>query len=540
MNHNVTAPRLGTVAMLCSAALLALASSAASAAAPQTRYIVGYKAGADNDASAAVIRARGQVKRKIRGMNAMSVELAPEQAEALRADDNVAYVEADVPRYLPSMEMDPDYASSTELDAAANPASGKSYYLGQTIPYGIRMTQADQLPNGGSKAGNRKICIIDSGYDRSHEDLNDNGTVTGEYDPGTGWWHTDENSHGTHVAGTIAALNNNGTGVVGVIPNRQLRLHIVKVFGADGWAYSSELADAANRCGDAGANIISMSLSGPAPSRTEQAAFDALAARGILSFAASSNAGTTAPRWPAGYQSVVSVGALDSDKKWATFSNYNPKVELSAPGVNVLSTVPMGTALVSSLIVGASSYEVGAVTNAARGTVTAPLADFGFGGTINPAMAGKVCLISRGAGLAFGVKVANCQASGGVGAVLYNNVAGSLSPTLGDTVTNIPTVAASLAQGQAMLGQLGQQATVSVKMGNYAYFNGTSMATPHAAAVAALVWSYFPNCNAAQIRSTLAKSAEDLGTAGRDDKYGYGLVKAKAAYDRIAAMGCGN
>ena len=525
--------------MLCSAAVLGLASSTASAA-PQARYIVGFKAGADNDANAAVIRARGNVKRKIRGMNAMSVELVPEQVAALRDDKNVSYVEVDPPRYLPSMEMRPDYAAPTDIGAAANPASGKAYYLGQVVPYGITMTQADQLPNSGSKTGNRKICIIDSGYDRSHEDLNDNGTVTGEYDPGTGWWYTDENSHGTHVAGTIAALNNNGVGVVGVIPNRQLKLHIVKVFGADGWAYSSELADAANRCADAGANIISMSLSGPEPSSTEQATFDALAAKGILSFAASSNAGTTAPRWPAGYQSVVSVGALDSNKNWATFSNYNPKVELSAPGVRVLSTVPMGTALVSSLTVGAKPYEVGSVTGSPRATVTAPLADFGFGGTVDPAMAGKVCLISRGAGLAFGVKVANCQASGGVGAVLYNNVAGSLNPTLGDTVTTIPSVAASQAEGTAMLAQLGQSATVSVKVGNYAYFDGTSMATPHAAAVAALVWSYFPKCSAAQIRNTLAKSAEDLGAAGRDDKYGYGLVRARAAYDRIAAMGCNN
>lgn len=538
MNHKINALPVRTLAMLCSVAVLGLAASAASAA-PPVRYIVGFKAGADTNASAAVIRARGNVKRKISGMNAMSVELPGSAVETLRADKNVSYVEIDPPRYLPSMEMSPEYTSATERGAAANPASGKSYYLGQDVPYGIGMVQADQLPNGGAKAGNRKICIIDSGYDRNHEDLNNNGTVTGEFDAGTGWWNTDENGHGTHVAGTIAAVNNNGVGVVGVIPNRQLRLHIVKVFGADGWAYSSELADAANKCGAAGANIISMSLSGPEPSDTEQAAFDALAAKGILSVAASSNAGTEAPRWPAGYQSVVSVGALDSDKNWASFSNFNPKVELSAPGVQVLSTVPMGSALIVSLKVGASSYAVSSVTGAPYGTVTAPLADFGIGDVINPAMAGKVCLIKRGA-IAFGAKVANCQASGGVGAVLFNNVAGALSPTLGTTVTTIPSVAASLAEGTSMLGQLGQPATVTVKAGNYAYFNGTSMATPHVAAVAGLVWSYFPSCSAAQIRNTLVKSAQDLGAPGRDVKYGHGLVQAKDAYNRLATMGCNN
>lgn len=537
MNHKITALPVRTLAVLCSFAVLGMASSAASAA--PTRYIVGFKAGADTSAGAAVVKARGQVKRKIRGMNAMSVELAPEQVEAVRADANVSYVEIDPPRYFPEMEMSAEYTSSTERSAAANPSSGKSYHAGQVVPYGIRMVQADQLPSDAAKTGNRKICIIDSGYDRNHEDLNSSGTVSGEYDSGTGWWSSDENGHGTHVAGTIAALNNSGVGVVGVIPTQKLKLHIVKVFGAGGWAYSSELADAANQCGDAKADIISMSLSGPAPSTTEQAAFDALAAKGILSVAASSNAGTTASRWPAGYQSVVSVGALDSNKNWASFSNYNPKVELSAPGVRVLSTVPMGTALVSSLTVGATSYAVGSVTGSPRGTATAPLADFGIGAAVNPAMAGKVCLIARGA-IAFGAKVANCEASGGVGAIIYNNVPGSLNPTLGTTVTTIPSVAASQAEGTAMLAQLGQSATVSVQVGNYAYFDGTSMATPHVAAVAGLVWSYFPMCTAAQIRSTLAKSAEDLGAAGRDDKYGYGLVKAKAAYDRIATYGCNN
>jgi subtilisin family serine protease len=136
--------------------------------------------------------------------------------------------------------------------------------------------------------------------------------------------------------------------------------------------------------------------------------------------------------------------------------------------------------------------------------------------------------------------VSNCQASGGVGAVVYNNVAGGFGGTLGTTVTTIPSVTASDTEGAAMKQQLGQTATITVKASNYAYYDGTSMATPHVSAVAALVWSYFPNCTASQLRSSLDKSAEDLGTAGRDTKFGYGLVRAKAAYDRIATLGCGN
>jgi subtilisin family serine protease len=87
--------------------------------------------------------------------------------------------------------------------------------------------------------------------------------------------------------------------------------------------------------------------------------------------------------------------------------------------------------------------------------------------------------------------------------------------------------------------QLGQTANVSVTATNYAFYDGTSMATPHVSAVAALVWSYFPSCTAAQMRTSLDNSAMDLGAAGRDVKFGYGLVQAKAAYDRIASKGCG-
>ncbi|MES3024696.1 MAG: S8 family serine peptidase [Pseudomonadota bacterium] len=279
-------------------------------------------------------------------------------------------------------------------------------------------------------------------------------------------------------------------------------------------------------------NIISMSLSGPPPSQTEQEDFHALAAKGVLSIAASSNAGTT---------SVVSVGALDVNKQWAAFSNFSPKVELSAPGVAVLSTVPLGFATRSELRIGAVNYVPGAMTGSPRAVGSAPLANFGLGGATDPAVAGKVCLIQRGGGIAFGVKVANCQASGGVGAVVFNSAGGaSFTGTLGTTVTAIPSVTASAAEGAAMLAQLGQNASVTVRAYNYDAFNGTSMATPHLAAVAALVRSYFPMCSAAQIRSTLGKSAQDLGPVGRDVKYGHGLVQARAAYDRLHTYGCKN
>ena len=508
------------VKMACAAAALGVAGHAA-AGADTTRVIVAFKPGKAADVHAAVTAAKGAVKHEIFGMDAMAIEVPTQALNGLAHNPNVEYVEEDVKR---------------KLFAGTTASTGTPYQLGQLVPWGIKAVQADLL--AAASTGNRKVCIIDSGYDRSHEDLSGN-IVTGEYDSGTGWWYTDENHHGTHVAGTIAGINNSGVGVVGVTPNRKLNLHIVKVFGADGWAYSSTLATAANKCAAAKANVVSMSLGGASSSRTEQRAFDSLQSAGILSIAAAGNDGNTVVSYPAGYTSVMSVAAVDESLTWASFSQYNSKVEIAGPGVNVLSTVPMGAGAEPTLSVGGTAYTPGAMDGSPKTSATGPLADFGLGDTVNTAMAGKVCLIQRGT-VDFATKVSNCKASGGVGAVVYNNAAGGFGGTLGTTVTTIPSVTASDTQGAALKAQLGASATVAVKATNYSFYDGTSMATPHVSAVAALVWSYFPTCTGTQMRASLTKSAKDLNAAGRDVYTGYGLVQAKAAYDRIKSLGCGN
>ena len=507
--------------LLAATAALAIGVVPAQASSDTVRVIVAFKPGAAAAVRGAVSTARGSVQLEIFGMDAMAVEVPTRALAGLARNPNVEYVEEDAKRYPL---------------AGTSPSDGSPYTLGQLVPYGIPMVQADLLPD--SNASNRKVCIIDSGYDRAHEDLAQNA-VTGENDSGTGNWYEDQNHHGTHVAGTIAAINNSGVGIVGVAPNKQLKLHIIKVFDAAGWAYSSTLAAAANKCGAAGANVISMSLGGSRLVKTEERAFNTLYNNNVLSIAAAGNAGTTAKSYPAAYASVVSVAAVDESRAWATFSQYNSDVEIAGPGVNVLSTVPMGTGKRSSLTVGSSTYDPGSMDGSPTATATAPLADFGIGDGLNASVSGKVCLIARGT-IDFATKVSNCQTSGGVGAVVYNNAAGGFGGTLGTTVTTIPSVSASDTEGAAMKLQLGQSATVSVAAWNYAFFDGTSMATPHVSAVAALVWSRNMGCTAAQLRNSLNKSAQDLGPAGRDTKFGFGLVQAKVAHDRITSLGCGN
>jgi len=500
------------IQIACAVLLGAFLCSVAAAAPDTDRYIIKYQNGKADQVRAA-LKARGaEIARELPSHDAMAARMPASAASGIERNPNVEYVEVDQKRYMVS-----------HLDGA------------QEQPYGIAMVQADQVSD--AAANNRTICIIDSGYDSAHPDLSGNN-VTGSSDPGgAGLWYDDGSHHGTHVGGTISALSN-GIGVVGVLGSGNVKLHIVKVFGNDGtWAYSSDLVAALDVCQSNGANVVSMSLGGTFKSRFEDVAFAQAYNAGVLSIAAAGNDGNTRKSYPASYDSVVSVAAIDSNKMIADFSQQNSAVELAAPGVNVLSTVPVGTGTESTVDVSGTGYDSNAMEDSPIASGTGALVDCGLGDSVCTGAAGAVCLIQRGT-ITFADKVLNCQNGGGTAAIIYNNVSGALLGTLGGVATAIPSVGVSQADGQAMLGQLGQGATVTVATSNYAYFDGTSMATPHTSGVATLVWSTHPECTNAEIRAILDSTAEDLGAAGRDPAYGYGLVQARAAVDYIDANGC--
>jgi serine protease len=444
----------------------------------------------------------------------ITAELQASDALALSLDANVEYVEEDLQRR----------------------------FMAQSAPYGIGMVQADQVDDSvaSANAGGKKICVIDSGLDLPHEDMGaQGGTITGTNDSGTGNWHDQGGPHGTHVAGTIAALNN-GIGVRGVI-GTDPSMHIIKVFNAAGWGYSSDLVNAINTCVTNGSDVINMSLGGTGSSISEkngiQAAYDA----GVLLIAAAGNDGvatstTDVESYPASYDSVMSVAAIDSNKALADFSQKNSQVEISGPGVDVYSTYPQGTGSVVEVSVAGTGYTANAMEN--QGSATAALYNFSTGESIDSGAAGNICLIARG-NISFYDKVKACQDSGGVGAIIYNNVAGSFGGTLGTSnATNIPGVTVSDTDGAAMLNNIGLSASINIGAGNYGKMSGTSMASPHVAGVAALVWSHHPTCTNVEIRNVLNASAQDLGANGRDVKFGYGLAQTKDAIDYITANGC--
>lgn len=413
----------------------------------------------------------------------------------------------------------------------------------QITPYAVYQAQADQVtfdPNAGMK-----VCVIDSGLDDSNPDFVWSN-ITGDNDPGTGNWFDNGGPHGTHVAGTIGAADNS-YGVVGMAPG--VDMHIIKVFNAEGWGYSSDLAQAAQLCSQAGANVINMSLGGGGANSTEESAFESFVADGGLVVAAAGNDGNDVRSYPAGYPAVMMIGANDGDDNIASFSQYPSCttgrgkrqttdeeicVEVTAGGVGTLSTYPAGGATLASMSADGQGVEASAMENS--GSASAGTYFMGIGDSVDTGAAGKVCMIDRGS-ISFYDKVANCEDSGGVGAVVINNEPGMLYGTLGETNdTSIPTVGATQEDRSTLLAA----ATVSIDIGasDYGYMDGTSMATPAVAGVAALVWSNHSQCTGTEIREALKATARDSGTAGKDVYFGYGIVQAADASAYLTANGC--
>ncbi len=257
--------------------------------------------------------------------------LTEAEVSSLGSDDNVASVEEDQPAWALSL-----------TDALL--VEGQPAPQAETIPAGVSQVKAP-LAWDGSRGKAINVAILDTGIDGKHPDLAPNFR-------GGASFIDDENStddfhgHGTHCAGTVAAAIN-GLGVVGVAPAASL--YAVKVLNRNGsGSYSSIIAGIDWSVNKKRMHVVSMSLGGSGDSNALktmcQSAFDA----GVLLVAAAGNAGPppagskSSVRYPALYDSVIAVSAIGSDNTLASFSSRGPKIELCAPGVQILSTAPGG------------------------------------------------------------------------------------------------------------------------------------------------------------------------------------------------------
>lgn len=519
-----------------------IASSAAQSADPisgvvEQRYIIKYRQPAENlmkstnDSGFDSVSARQKleqsgidVKLELTQQHSIAAILTDQMINELLTDQNIVSIERDVTRKFLSIWED------TAGDAN----------LMQLIPYAIAQSQAQEL----TLQDGQKVCVIDSGIAGSDGEtggFNDDfvwDNITGVDDSGTGSWNADGGPHGTHVAGTVGAADN-GFGVIGMAPG--VPMHIVKVFNNIGWGYSSDLAFAAEKCSEAGATIITMSLGGGGASSVEESAFDTFTENGGLVLAAAGNDANDVRSYPAGYDSVMMIGANDGDNNIASFSQFpscngeqTDCVEVTAGGVNTLSTFPSGASTSAGLTADDVGYAVTAMENS--GSANGETYEMGIGDAVDVGADGKICMIDRGVET-FHDKTKNCEDSGGIGAVIINNVAGSFSGTLGDdNTTTIPVVGAAFEDRDSLIGA--SNISISVGASNYGLLSGTSMATPAVAGVAALVWSNFPFCTGTEIRHALKETAEDSGEVGHDVYFGNGIVKAKAASDYLANNGC--
>jgi len=208
----------------------------------------------------------------------------------------------------------------------------------QTVPWGVERIGAPkawQMATGEKV----KVAVLDTGLDASHPDLaaNVRGTKNIKF---PGWRAGDGSGHGTHVAGTIAALNNN-FGVVGVAP--RAGIYGVKIFNRMGNGYISDIVAGLDWALQNKMQVINMSFGTTRPSKALEEAVGKCVQAGMVLVAAAGNEGKdNSFMYPARYPGVIAVSAIDQQDKLASFSSRGPEVIVAAPGVDVLSTYPGG------------------------------------------------------------------------------------------------------------------------------------------------------------------------------------------------------
>jgi len=343
------------------------------------KVLIGFKEKPGAAQQAMVKGVGGKIKYTYNLIPAIAASVPEGAIEALKKNPNITNVELD------SMV----YALDAELDDS----------------WGVKRIGAGLVHADGNKGTDVNIAIIDSGIDYNHPDLDANYAggydfVNGDEDP------MDDNGHGTHVAGTVAA-EDNGFGVVGVAP--EAKLYALKVLNEEGVGYVSDVVYAIQWSTVNGIKVINMSLGGRKNIYLEWACNLAYYSDGLLLVAAAGNGGSVI--YPAAYSSVIAVSATDEYDNLASFSSTGKQVELAAPGVDINSTLP------------------------------------------------------------------------------GNNY----SDDSGET------------------------------------WSGTSMASPHVAGTAALVWVANSSWSNEVVRAQLQDTADDLGAVGWDSEFGYGLVNAAEA-----------
>jgi subtilisin family serine protease len=444
----------------------------------------------------------------------------------LSANPQVESVEPNYLRWVSgSVPNDASFSRLWALQNTGQSVNGTAGSAGADIGFVSAWSMAQ------SSASPVVVAVIDTGVDYTHPDLassmwtnpgeaaansvddDGNGYVddTYGYDFNAGSGSPfDSGLHGSHVSGTIAAAANNLVGVIGV--NYQAKIMALKV-SSDGDTMTSaaviQAIQYATVMRNRGINIVAINASfgGGGFSTTEKAAIQAAGAAGIIFCAAAGNSSLNhdvTASYPASYRTanMIVVAASDQNDALASFSDYGAStVDLAAPGVNILSTVPT---VVSSYAVQASTtYSAEELLFSGYTTgIAGTIYDCGLGYSTNfpVGVRSNIALIGRGT-LYFSQKVGNAMAAGAGAALIYNNVSGSFSGTLQYASNWIPALCLSQADGQALKALLPAAGTVVNAVDqsrSYEFLDGTSMAAPHVSGAVAFAAMLFPAETVAQ------------------------------------------
>lgn len=259
----------------------------------------------------------GVVKKSFHLIPAIAARVPENKIEGMKKDPRIAYIEDDK-----IFEAADEYTSSWGV-----------------LHIGSNAVHAQSINGTGVK-----IAVLDTGIDYNHEDLNDNykggigfvqdsngNVISSNFDDST-------YSHGTHVAGIIAA-ENNGIGVVGVAPNAEI--YAVKVLDGAGFGISSWIISGIQWAVENNMAIVSMSIQG-SDSQALNYAVDNAYNSGLLLVAAGGNTKGGSVSYPGAYDSVIAVTATDASDHNASFASIGHEIELAAPGVGIYSTIKGG------------------------------------------------------------------------------------------------------------------------------------------------------------------------------------------------------
>lgn len=293
-----------------------------------------------NDGNLAVLQVR----------KGQSVEQA---ASELAADPSVEYAEPNYILHIASLPNDSSFGKLWGLNNTGQSVNGST----GAVDSDIDAPEAWALETDAGQTA--IVAVIDTGVAYNHPDLSanmwngsagckdeNNGVISGGC-PNHGWdffnndnTPLDDNGHGTHLAGTIAAVADNNTGIAGLSKRNKIKIMALKAFDNQGAGPVSDVAKAISFAKNNGVKIINASFAGPGNSQTLR---DVVAAFPGLVIAAAGNSGANnevAPEYPASYtlENIISVAATDQSDNLAGFSNYGvTAVDVGAPGTNIYS-----------------------------------------------------------------------------------------------------------------------------------------------------------------------------------------------------------